>query len=311
MATETTGDRIDFQTRLGKARETVTENLFSYLLFLPTLLFLILLMWLPFLRGIWMSFHEWPFIGEAAWIGIDNYTFLFGWGAFYRSLQVTVVYGMGTAIQLALALAAALVVTDLNWFKSAVSGAMLIPYTMPPVITGTLWLYLLDPSIGPVFTWLTQNGVLEQAIFWKSQGSPALAVVTLIMSWTFWPFMFIIILASLENIPEEHYESGKIYGANRIQQFVYITLPQIKSAILIAISIRIIWNLVKISQPLQLTGGGPGYDSSILALLMYRFAYNDGAMGVAYSVGMVLLVVTLAFALVFIREFNRRDEVRA
>jgi len=305
MAAETPGEQVRFRTRLGRVRETIEDNLFSYLFFLPTLIFLFLLMWIPFFRGVWMSFHEWPFIGEQTWIGLGNYAFLFGWDAFYTSLRATVIYGLGTAIQLALAITAALAVKNLKRFKGTVSGAMLVPYTMPPVITGTLWMYHLNPSVGPVFAWLTNNGILDSAIFWASSGNAALGVVTLVMAWTFWPFMFIVILASLDNIPDDHYETGKIYGANRLQQFRYITLPQIKSAILIAVSIRIIWNLVKISQPLQMTGGGPGYDSSILALLLYRFAYNDGAMGVAYAVGMVLLVVTLAFAFVFIREFNR------
>lgn len=252
-----------------------------------------------------MSFHEWPFIGEPTWIGLDNYRYLFGWEAFRTSLKATAIYGLGTVIQLILAILAALLVKDLKRFKSSVSGAMLIPYTMAPVVTGTIWLYLLNPSIGPIFTYLTNNGLLSQPIFWNVNGSAAIMVVTLVMAWTFWPFMFLIILANLESIPEEHYETGKVYGAGRWQRFRYITYPQIKSAILIAVSIRIIWNLVKISQPLQMTGGGPGYDTSILAILLYRFAYNDGAMGIGYAVGMILLIITSVFALIFIREFNR------
>lgn len=304
MSTET-HTRSRFQDYFVQWRETISENLFSYLLLLPTVLFLIFLMWLPFFRGVYMSFHEWPFIGEPTWIGLDNYRYLFGWEAFRTSLKATVIYGLGTVIQLILAILAALLVKDLKRFKSSVSGAMLIPYTMAPVVTGTIWLYLLNPSIGPIFTYLTNNGLLSQPIFWNVNGSAAIMVVTLVMAWTFWPFMFLIILANLESIPEEHYETGKVYGASRWQRFRYITYPQIKSAILIAVSIRIIWNLVKISQPLQMTGGGPGYDTSILAILLYRFAYNDGAMGIGYAVGMILLIITSVFALIFIREFNR------
>jgi ABC-type sugar transport system permease subunit len=123
--------------------------------------------------------------------------------------------------------------------------------------------------------------------------------------------MFIVILASLDNIPDDHYETGNIYGANRLQQFRYITLPQIKSAILIAVSIRIIWNLVKISQPLQMTGGGPGYESSILAILLYRYSWERGAHGLSFAVGAVLVTFTIAFIILFINEFERESvEVR-
>lgn len=311
MATKTVDERTRYQERLAHWRETLSEHRFSYLFLLPTLLFLLILMWIPFLRGIWMSFHEWPFIGDPTWVGIDNYMYLFGWDAFYTSIKATVLYGLGTVAQLVIAIVAALLVANLNRFKSTVSGIMLISYTMPPVVTGTLWMYLMNPSVGPIFAYLTENNILDQAIFWNTQGDAALAVVTGVMVWTFWPFMFLIILASLENIPEEHYETGRIYGANRLQQFQHITLPQIKSAILIAVSIRIIWNLVKVSQPLQMTGGGPGYDTSILAILLYRFAHNDGAMGIAYAVGMVLLVISISFAFMFIREFNKSRGVSA
>ncbi len=305
MATESADRASGFRDRLGGLRATITDHRFSYLLLLPTLLFLVVLMWLPFLRGIWMSFHEWPFLGDPTWIGLDHYIYLFSWEPFYTSIKVTVLYGLGTVAQLAIALVAALIVANIRRFKSTVSGIMLISYTMPPVITGTLWLYLLNPSVGPIFNFLTDEGILDQAIYWGSDGGTALAVVTGVMVWTFWPFMFIIILASLENIPDTHYETARIYGASRLQRFRHVTFPQIKSAILIVVSIRIIWNLVKVSQPLQLTGGGPGYDTSILAVLLYRFAYNDGSMGIAYAIGMVLLVITTAFAFIFIREFQR------
>lgn len=288
-----------------KYQEILEENWFSYALFLPTFLFLILLLWLPFFRGIWMSFHEWPFIGDPAFVALGNYTYLFGWDVFYISLKATAIYATATIIQVGIAIVLALVVANIRKFKNLLSGIFLVPYTMPPVVTGTLWLYLLDPSLGPVFKFLTSEGILQQPIFWKSQGDPALAVVTLVTAWTFWPFMFLIILASREKIPEAHYESAKVYGANRLEILRRITLPQIKSAILVAISIRLIWNLAKISQPLQLTRGGPGYQTSVLAVLLYRFAYLDGRLGIAYAVGIILLVITLLFVALFIREFER------
>ena len=309
MATETTDTTSRYPARLTSVKRTLAEHRFAYLLLLPTVFFLVVLMWLPFLRGIWMSLHEWPFLGESTWIGLDHYFYLFSWQPFYTSIRATVLYGLGTFAQLGLAIVAALIVVTLKRFKSTVSGILLISYTMPPVITGTLWLYLLNPSVGPIFNFLTAQEFLDQAIYWGSNGGAALGVVTGVMVWTFWPFMFLIILASMENIPDAHYETARIYGASRFQRFRHITFPQIKSSILIVLSIRIIWNLVKVSQPLQLTGGGPGYDTSILAVLLYRFAYNDGSMGIAYAVGMVLLVITMGFAFIFIREFRRSKKV--
>lgn len=288
--------------------EQLSEDWFSYLLILPVLLFLVVLMWMPFMQGIYMSFNNWPFGGEPTWTGIENYTFLFGWNPFYTSLKVTLMFTLTTVLQLVVAVMAALAVRELRRGKGFVTGTFLISYTVPPLITGTIWAYMLEPDLGPVFGFLTKWHVLDKTVYWGSHGDMALGVVMFVTTWTFWPFMFLIISANLESIPEEMYETAQMYGANRYQTFLRVTLPQLKSAILVAVSIRLIWNMTKISQVLQLTNGGPGYDTSILAVLLYRFAYGQGQMGVAYAVGIVLLLLTIGFVFVFIREFERASE---
>lgn len=275
---------------------------------LPTLLFLVLLMWIPFVRGIWMTFFNWPFGGTPTWVGLDNYTYLLSWDPFFTSLKATLWFSLTTAFQLIVALAAALAVREISRFKKAITGTFLIAYTVPPLVTGTIWAYLLAPDLGPIFELLTSWGILGETVYWGTNGDTSMAVITFVTTWTFWPFMFLILSASLQNIDEELYESGRIYGANRLQSFWNITLPHLKSAILVAVSIRLIWNLTKVSQVLQLTNGGPGYDTSILAVLLYRFAYGRGAMGLAYAVGLVLFVVTIGFVFVFIREFEKASE---
>jgi len=287
----------------------VRENRLTLLMILPTVLFLVFLLWLPFLRGILMTFYSWPLGGgDPTWVGLDNYVALFTSDVFYTSLRATAVFATTTIFQLGIALVASLAVANIDSFKSLVSGIYLLPYTMPPVVTGTIWLFLLDPLLGPVFQFLTLEGYLQETIHWSSNGDMALGVITIVSAWTFWPFMFIVILASRENIPEEYYESARVYGANRVQMFRNVTFPQIKSAILVAVSIRIVWNLAKVSQPLQMTRGGPGNATSVLAILLYQEAFRNGALGRAYTVGLVLLVITLLAVIPFIWAFERQEE---
>lgn len=293
------------RSRVQRARDTVRENRFSYLLILPVLLFLVLLMWLPFLRGIWMTLHNWPFGGQPTWVGLENYFYLASWEPFYTSLKATLWFATTTIMQLVVALAAALAIREVDRFTNVITGIFLIAYTVPPLVTGTIWAYLLSPTLGPFFQIMVDAGILSETVYWGTDGTLAMGVVMFVTTWTFWPFMFLVINASLQNIDEELYESARMYGANRFQTLLKVTLPQLKSAILVAFSIRLIWNLTKISQVLQLTNGGPGYDTSILAVLLYRFAYGRGAMGTAYAVGLVLFVMTIGFVIVFIREFER------
>lgn len=294
---------------VARAREVLEEHWFSYLLFVPTLIFLILLMWLPLIRGIWMSFHKWTFI-EQTWIGLDNYRFMFNWDNFYTSMKATTLFATTTFIQLVIALIAATLVHNMNAFKNFTNGLMLVPYTMAPVVTGLIWVFLLNPDFGPIFQYPVQWGVLKSTFFYAGTGRAALTSITLVTAWTFWPFMFIILLATLDGIPKEHYETAEIFGANRVQRFLHVTLPQLKSAILVVVSLRMIWNLSKVSQPLAMTGGGPGFDTSILAILLYRYVWGRGAFGLAFTVSVVLLTITIAFVILFIREFER-ESVRA
>jgi len=297
--------RESIVSTVSDTRSAIRENMFAYWLVLPTLLFLVLLLWIPFIRGIWISFHEWPFLEDPKWVGLDNYTFLFTWDLFYTSLWATVVYTFATVIQLGLALVIALLVANLNHFKNLASAIYLIPYTMPPVVTGTVWLYLLNPSVGPFFQYLTERGVLDQAIYWTVNGDQALTVITLVASWTFWPFMFLFILASREGISKEYYEAAEVYGANRWQMFRLVTYPQIKSAIIVAVIIRFVWNLSKISQPLQMTGGGPGFDTSVLAIFLYRFAWQDTSFGIGYAIGVILVIISMVVIIPFILKFEQ------
>jgi ABC-type sugar transport system permease subunit len=184
-------------------------------------------------------------------------------------------------------------------FKSLWRGIMIVSYTMPPVVVGGIWLFLLDPGLGMVPHYLMQFGIIDEPIYWFSNGAWARWLITLVAAWTFWPFMFLIILSSLQSIPREYYEVAEIYGANTFQRFVVVTLPRIKTAILIVVMLRLAFNLAKIEQPFTLTGGGPGYDTSVLSILMYRFAFMSGDFGMAFTVGLFLVAFTAILLLPF------------
>lgn len=272
----------------------VAEERWLILVFLaPTTLFMVLLLWLPFLQGVWMSFHKWPMMGEPAWRGLDNYQTFFGAAYFWTSIKATLIYSLSTLFQLMLALLAALVLSQrFVPMKPLWRGIMLIAYAMPPVVVGAIWLFLLDPSLGLVTNTLLNWGVIDAPIYWFSDDVWAKWMITAVASWTFWPFMFLILLATLEAIPRSQYELAEIYGASLWQRFWTVTWPRLQGAILVVIILRIAFNLAKIEQPFQLAGGGPGYATSVLSILMYRFAFMSGDLGMAFAVGMVLVVLT-------------------
>lgn len=272
----------------------------------PTTAFMVLLLWVPFVQGVWMSFHRWPFMGEPTWRGLQNFTDYLAADYFWVSIESTLIYSLSTLFQLGLALAAALALKQrFVRFGSLWRGIMIISYAMPPVVVGAIWLFLLDPGLGMITHYLLEFGITDEPIYFFSENTWAKWIITLVAGWTFWPFMFLIILASLQSIPQTHYELAETYGANLWQRFVTVTLPHIKGAILVVIILRLAFNLAKIEQPFTLTGGGPGYETSVLSILMYRFAFMSGDFGMAFTIGLFLVVMTAALILPFAYLYQR------
>ena len=272
---------------------------------LPTVAFLVLLIWYPFIQGVWMSFHYWPFIGEPKWMGLENYRDFLSATYFREVVWATLIYSLSTLFQLILALVAALALNQkFIPLKSIWRGCMIMPYAMPPVVTGAIWMYMLDPELGMVVHYLRKFHILSGPFYWASDPLWAKWIITLVASWTFWPFMFLIILSSLQTIPNSYYELAEVYGAGLWKRFWNVTLPHIRGAILTAVIIRVVWNLAKIDQPFQLTGGGPGYETSVLSILAYRFAFLSGNFGMAFTVGIFLVLLTTLMILPFVKRFQ-------
>jgi ABC-type sugar transport system permease subunit len=114
---------------------------------LPTVAFLALLLWYPFLHGIWMSFHNWPFFGDPKWVGLQNFRDFLTADYFREVISATLVYSLSTLFQLIIALVAALALNQkFIRLKEVWRGFMIMPYAMPPVVTGAIWMYLLGSS---------------------------------------------------------------------------------------------------------------------------------------------------------------------
>lgn len=307
MAEATETASIESPGRLRSAQEAIRENSFAYALVIPTVLYLVLLVWYPFLQGLVMSFFDWPLFGEKTFIGIDNYVYLLTWDIFHQSVFVTMIYATQTFGHMFFGTLMALIVWKQKRLVALTSVIFLIPYIIPSLVTGTLFRFLLHPDVGPFFKIAIDLGIIDQPIYWLTDGNAALATVTLIGVWTWSPLVFLLVISALQGIPEDYYELAKIYGANRWERFRYITFPQIKTTLLIALILRIIWNFGKVSQPFQITRGGPGYSTSVLGILLYRLAWRQHAFGLAFASGILLGLLSMIFIAVFIYQLETED----
>jgi ABC-type sugar transport system permease subunit len=297
-----TGSRL--QEKWRNAEAILKRNWMTYVLLTPVLLVMGTLVWGNLINGLWMTFHEWDIIGQARWVGLENYQFVVPWEVFHQSLIATLIFSLVTFVQVGIALVATLAINNIR-FQDLIGAIFVIPYTIPGLVSGTLWVYLANPDFGPFFSFLTSKGILAEPIYWQGNGQEAMGMIMFAAGWTYWPLAFIILYAAIQNIPDEHYETAKVYGASRIQMARYVTIPQMKGALLVALSIRTINNLTKVSQPLQMTQGGPGYSTSILGITIFNFT-NARQFGLAMTVGVFMIILTMLFVIPYIIKFEEQ-----
>jgi multiple sugar transport system permease protein len=148
------------------------------------------------------------------------------------------------------------------------------------------------------------------ALTWIASPRWALVSVILVDVWQWTPFMFLILLAGLQAIPQEPYEAAMIDGSSPWQTFRHVTLPLLKPAILIALLLRTMDLLRIFDQIFILTQGGPGFATETISLYIYKTAFRFGDFGYAAAMSFVLLLITNVISFGFIR-LLKGQEVRA
>jgi multiple sugar transport system permease protein len=275
------------------------------LLVLPALLLLCALTLYPVAYGIWISLlNKHSFFPEQNFVGLANYAAVFGDEEFWRALKLGLVYSLSTiALQLALGVAAALLLNETFTGRGLVRAVAIFPYVIPTVVAVIVWKWLLNSQFGLV------NYLLGIPISWM--GRDWIMVSLIIVSvWQFFPFVLLAVLARLQTIPPELYDAAKVDGAGAFHRFFHVTLPQLQSVLFVVVLLRSIWMFTKFDTPWLMIQGG-GAETYIRTLPIYTylrtFAYYEAGRGSAMAVLMFLMLVSAA-ALYF-RLWRREGEL--
>jgi len=183
----------------------------------------------------------------------------------------------------------------------------ILPWTMPDVIGGLIWKFIFDTLPGFVNGVLIHGGLLLEPIDFL--GTPWLAFSSLIFAeiWRGYPFVMLILLAGLQAIPRHQYEAGAIDGASAVQNFLYITIPNLKYMVIIAVILDTIWECRLFGMVYSMTGGGPGYASQVLSLLTYKHYFQFFNTSYAASIAVILAVFMLIISIPYLRITMRRE----
>jgi lactose/L-arabinose transport system permease protein len=241
-----------------------------------------------------MSFTEWNGIGDMRWIGLQNYKDLFKDEVFLQSLiNAFILFIMYVPIMLLLAIVFAVILNSGYVRMQRIFRTIFItPYITSLVAIGFTFVMLFDRDYGLLNVFLHAFGIAK--VNWLGSVWGARIALTVLVIWRWVGYNMIIMLAGLQNIPNELYEAATIDGANKVQSFFRITIPMMKPVILFTAILSTVGTFMLFVEPLVLTKGGPINSTITPIMYLYQQSFNYLKFGYASSMAYVM------FALIFI-----------
>jgi multiple sugar transport system permease protein len=293
------GPRREGAHRAGPHREGARargDGLLAAAFIAPALFgFLVFLLW-PTLRGIYLSFTSFNLLTPPEWVGLDNYVRMVNDPIFWDSLRVTVVYVvMNIGVQTVVALLIAVLMQRLTQ-SALVRGIVLTPYLVSNVVTGIVWLWMLDTQLGIGNQILGALGFGHIAFF----GSQAWAIPTiaLINVWRHVGYTALLLFAGLQAIPKDMYEAGRIDGAGEWRMFWRISLPLLRPILALVLIMTVIGSFQVFDTVAVTTAGGPANATNVLQFYIYGAAFGRFQFGYASAMSVALLIVLSVITIV-------------
>lgn len=286
------------KTRVSKQRMNKYRTGFFFAL--PCLIILALMMLTPLMRTVVYSFSKIKFPQlTTSFYGFTNYERVLSRSEITTVMTNTLTWIFGAVVlRFVMGFSSALLFNGTRKRTKTARVLVLLPWTIPSVVAANTWRWLYQPELGLLNHLLTSANMPWLAQNWLGHPSTAMASVLVAYTWSGFPFVMMMILAGIQGIPDELYESGKIDGANGLQLFWYITLPSLKNVLLAVLMLEITSGLNSFDLLFTMTGGGPGGVTEILGLMIHRIGFTNLEFGQASALSMVVIFIALAVFLV-------------
>ena len=296
------------------------EARLAWMLILPTALIVFGLVIFPAIFSIWISFRDVGLknlndVFNAPFVGLENYRHVLNDFAFkFQSLQswgaavTSIVYSFSaTILTIVIGLIASLLLNRPFRGRGLARAVFLFPYVAPIVSIAFVWRWILDPRPSGVLNdVLMRLGVIELPIAYLATRGLALLLVIIFEAWRYFPFAMLMILARLQAVDSTLYEAADVDGANTWHKFWYVTLPELRYVLGAIFLLRLIWTFNKFDDIYLLTGGGFG--TNVLPVLTYQFSFGSFNFGKGAANAMILLVILVAFLLIYVSTVMRNVE---
>ena len=299
--------RRDLLERVGIRGLAAREAAFAYGIVGVIYLFFLAFVFGPLLLALGVSFTKWDGLaplGEARFVGLDNYILLFTSERFLLSLWHDFEWTYKSYIgQIGLGLMLAMIVTNISRWQSLARFIAFTPFIIPIVAVSILFTLLMNPVWGVFNAALNFVGLPSNR--WLTDPATAMDAAVLMIVWKYAGYYMILFMTALLSVPQEYYDAAHIDGAGPIQAFFYITVPMILPAFIFISVINVIGNLQVFTPIFVMTQGGPNRATEVVVLLMYNTAFNNFQYSVANAMAIVLFFIILALTVLQMKVLKR------
>lgn len=285
---------------------TRAERRLGWLLAGPAFLVMLFVTMYPIVQALWDSLFNYRLTApdDRSFVFLQNYATVLSDPVFGKALFVTLLITIVTvAIELVLGFALALVMHSvIKTFRGLVRTAILVPYGIITVVSAFAWFYAFDISTGYVNNWFSWLPVVGPDFNWFGQQWSALFVIMASEIWKTTPFISLLLLAGLAQVPSELNEAAKVDGAGWWQRMYKVTLPSMKAAIMVAVVFRALDAFRIFDNVFIMTNGQ--YGTETLSLLAYRTSITRLEIGLGSAVSVILFICVLLIAFTAIKVFK-------
>jgi multiple sugar transport system permease protein len=291
------------------ARTSRSDRQIAWLLVLPAALLILALSIYPLIYSVWVAFVNYDFqIPGHAFVGLQNFREIINDPIARLSLVNTVILSAAcVAVEFALGLLLALAMLERFRGRGLIMPLLIVPLFISPVIVGQFWSLILQPPFGPTNYLLGLLLGRPVEISWLTQTPWNFIAIVTADVWQWTPFMFVILLAGLSAIAPEMFEAAELDGASRFQTFRYVTLPQLKPLILLALTFRLL-DAVKLFDVIYvMTGGGPGASTYTASFYLYQIGFQQFHLSKATAGSWIFLLLSALLIMALVRRLLRPE----
>ena len=287
------------------------EYMMFYVFMLPAILFISLFILYPMIQSLVLPFFRWKGYGKLTFIGLKNFETMFAkdeffWTALKNSLLFSFFATVGTV---GIGFVLALLIDFKIRFWAVYRFLFFLTVSISVVITGLLWVKVLDP-FGLLNALLAAIGMEHLQRVWLGDVATAMPAIIATAVWQYSGFTMIFLLAGMQSINPQLYESATIDGATRLRTVFSITIPLLRHVFSVIVMLQLIFSFKVFDQVWVMTQGGPAGATEVLGTHLYKDAFRLVRFGYGSVIASIMFFVALVFSLIYIRVSGYAGTVR-